>query len=87
MTEKVICKACYQYAYPLGRAKEEPRLVPAPIEDKNGHILPYVRFEGGSLTLNDEALQVLDRASSRGEQCQVRRIPQNCPEMAPKERL
>jgi hypothetical protein len=47
----------------LGEAKEESILVPACIEDKNGHILPYVRFEGGSLVLSLEVSQVLDKAS------------------------
>jgi len=31
--------------------------------DKNGHILPYVRFEGGEMTLRTEALEVLREAS------------------------
>jgi len=43
----------------LGLAKERPQLVPAFIEDKNGHILPYVKFEGGSLEFTDEALNIL----------------------------
>jgi hypothetical protein len=48
-TKKAIYKYYYHYAYPLGIANERPQLVPAYIEDKNGHILPYVKFEGGSL--------------------------------------
>ncbi len=63
-SKKIIYKFYYHYAYPLGVAKEEPSLVPAYIEDKNGHILPYVRFEGGSLMISPEALQILDNASS-----------------------
>jgi hypothetical protein len=63
--KKVIYKFYYQYAYPLGEALEEPRLIPAHIEDKNGHILPYVRFEGGRLSLRPEALKVLEDASGR----------------------
>lgn len=63
-SRKTIYKFYYQYAYLLGEAKEESILVPAYIEDKNGHILPYVRFEGGSLIISPEALQVLDKASS-----------------------
>jgi len=59
-SRKVIYKFYYHYAYPLGEAQEEPTLVPAHIEDKNGHILPYVKFEGGSLVISSEALQVLD---------------------------
>ena len=62
-SKKIIYKFYYHYAYSLGEAKEESILVPAYIEDKNGHILPYVRFEGGSLMISPEALQVLDHAS------------------------
>jgi hypothetical protein len=58
-TKKAIYKYYYHYAYPLGVASESPRLIPAFIEDKNGHILPYVKFEGGALKLADEALAVL----------------------------
>ena len=60
--KKVIYKFYYHYAYPLGESIEEPTLVPAHVEDKNGHILPYVRFVGGSLTLGSEALRFLDSA-------------------------
>ena len=55
----MIYKFYYQHAYPLGEAQEEPTLTPAFVEDKNGHILPYVRFVGGSLQLSTEALRVL----------------------------
>jgi hypothetical protein len=58
-TKKAIYKFYYHYAYSLGTAKEFPRLIPAFIEDKNGHILPYVKFEDGSLELADDALNVL----------------------------
>ncbi|MDR2876062.1 MAG: AccI family restriction endonuclease [Methylobacillus sp.] len=60
-TKKIIYKYYYHYAYPLGIAKEKPQLAPAFIEDKNGHILPYVKFEGGSLDFTDEALSTLER--------------------------
>lgn len=30
------------------------------VEDKNGHILPYVKFDGGKLELRKEAIEVLD---------------------------
>lgn len=60
---KVIYKVYYHYAYSLGVALEEPSLTASHIEDKNGHILPYVRFSGGSLSLSNEALQVLEAAS------------------------
>lgn len=64
-TKKIIYKFYYQYAYSLGVAQEEPQLIPTHIEDKNGHILPYVRFEGGSLTLSSEALSVLEAATEK----------------------
>lgn len=60
-TKKVIYKYYYHYVYPLGVASEKPQLIPAFIEDKNGHILPYVKFEGGSLTIADEAINVLNQ--------------------------
>lgn len=58
-TTKNIYKIYYHYAYPLGTAVEEPSLRAAAITDKNGHILPYVTFEGGKLKITDEALSVL----------------------------
>jgi hypothetical protein len=59
-TKKAIYKFYYHYAYPLGATTETPRLIPDYIEDKNGHILPYVKFEGGSLDFCDEAIAVLE---------------------------
>lgn len=59
-TKKPIYKFYHQYAYPLGEATQEAHLAPAFIEDKNGHILPYVKFEGGNLRITDNALQILD---------------------------
>jgi hypothetical protein len=58
-TKKAIYKYYYHYAYPLGISTERPKLVPAYIEDKNGHILPYVKFEGGSLEITQNAINVL----------------------------
>jgi hypothetical protein len=63
-TTKSIYKIYYHHAYPLGEAVEEPALVPASVTDKNGHILPYVRFEGGRLVLSPEAILVLDEAQA-----------------------
>lgn len=60
-TRKVIYKCPYLYAYALGESVEEPQLVGSYIEDKNGHILPYVRFEGGKLVLAPSAVVELDR--------------------------
>ena len=66
-TTKIIYKHCYRYAYPLGISESDPTLVPDYIEDKNGHILPYVRFTGGSLKITEEALSQLNNLSSAHE--------------------
>ena len=58
-TKKAIYKYYYHYAYPLGIASEKPDLIPAFIEDKNGHILPYVKFEGGLLEITTDAINIL----------------------------
>ena len=62
-TRKPIYKFYHHYAYPLGETVEEPKLGSAHIVDKNGHILPYVKFEGGSLRISPEALKILDDAA------------------------
>lgn len=64
-TEKVIYKIPYYLAYEVGETTEEPGLVAAYIEDANGHILPYVKFEGGRLALSREARGVLDKAARK----------------------
>jgi hypothetical protein len=58
-TRKAIYKFYYHYAYPLGLSIEQPTLDSAYVEDKNGHILPYVTFKGGRLKLTDQALDLL----------------------------
>ena len=58
-TRKSLYKFYYHYGYPLGDALEEPNLVAKSITDKNGHILPYVHFEGGTMNIREEALMVL----------------------------
>jgi hypothetical protein len=60
-TIKVTYNIYYHYAYELGEAHEQPALVAAHIIDKNGHVLPYVKFEGGGLTLSKQAIEVLNR--------------------------
>jgi hypothetical protein len=67
-TKKAIYKFYYHYAYQLGVTQEEPRLIADQIVDKNGHILPYVRFEGGRMALSGEALATLDAIASAAEQ-------------------
>jgi len=58
-TKKTIYKFYHHYAYHLGVSTEQPKLVPDFIQDKNGHILPYVKFEGGSLEMTQDALNLL----------------------------
>ncbi|HPO55391.1 MAG TPA: AccI family restriction endonuclease [Ignavibacteriaceae bacterium] len=60
-TKKTIYKYYYHYAYPLGISGEKPKLIPEFIEDKNGHILPYVKFDGGTLTISRDALSLLSK--------------------------
>ena len=64
-TRKTICKIPHFHAYRLATTAVEPRLEADSITDKNGHILPYVRFVGGRSVLSDEALQVLCAAEER----------------------
>jgi hypothetical protein len=59
-TKKAIYKYYYHYAYPLGHSIEQPRLIPECIQDKNGHILPYVKFEGGTLELTSDVNNLLN---------------------------
>lgn len=63
-TRKVIYKHYYHYGYPLGLSTEDPTLLPSFVEDRNGHILPYVTFSGGGLKLSAEALQTLRQLAS-----------------------
>lgn len=60
-TKKAIYKYYYHYAYPLGISIEQPMLISDYIQDKNGHILPYVKFEGGSLKITQEAFNFLNQ--------------------------
>lgn len=64
-SKKAIYKFYYHYAYPLGETQGEVSLIPDKIIDANGHILPYVRFHGGTIELSNEALVQLDREAER----------------------
>jgi hypothetical protein len=55
-TRKAIYKVPYLYGYELGSIRGQPQLRAASITDKNGHVLPYVRFSRGALRLAPEAL-------------------------------
>ena len=65
-TRKITYFLYYHYAYQLAISTSEPELVAEFIKDKNGHILPYVRFEGGAISLSDDALSELDRVTAGG---------------------
>jgi len=58
-TKKTIYKIYHHYAYPLATTTEPPTLTADRIIDKNGHILPYVRFSGGRIRLTEKAITVL----------------------------
>jgi hypothetical protein len=59
ITRKKIFKIYYHYAYELGVSVTEPALKAQAITDKNGHVLPYVTFDGGELKLSNEAVAML----------------------------
>jgi hypothetical protein len=50
----------YYKAYELCQSVETPTFKADSITDKNGHVLPFVRFEGGRFSLAAAAIKVLD---------------------------
>lgn len=60
VSDRNIYEIYHHHTYDLGRMTAEPRLVADRIEDGNGHLLPYVRFEGGDLEPSGGALGLLD---------------------------
>ena len=62
-SSKDIYKFYYHYAYPLGDIVQEPNLIADSVTDRNGHILPFVKFEGGRLRITSETLQMLQRSA------------------------
>lgn len=65
-SKKSIYKIYYHYCYELGVSRTSPKLNADFIEDKNGHILPYVKFEGGSLDLEEAALERIKQVAAVG---------------------
>ena len=57
---KTIYKVYYHHAYTLAESEDEPTLIADCVVDKNGHILPYVRFDGGRLAMSPVTVAVLD---------------------------
>jgi hypothetical protein len=64
-SSKRIYKIYYHHAYSVGVANAEPALEAKVIVDKNGHVLPYVTFTGGSVQLAQDAIDVLTREAHR----------------------
>ncbi len=56
----VFYDLAFGLALNTAEAQEEPTLIADCVVDKNGHILPYVRFDGGRLAIVHEALDMLD---------------------------
>ena len=56
---KSIYKIYHHYAYQLGNMVEKPSLLAESITDPNGHIMPYVKFKGGKLSLSAESIELL----------------------------
>ncbi len=58
-THKPIYKIWYTLAHLLGRMTRAPEMAAKFVQDKNGHILPYVHFSGGEMALSQEILEEL----------------------------
>ncbi len=58
-THKSIYKIWYTLACPLGQMTQAPEMSAKFVQDRNGHILPYVHFSGGELVLSLEILKEL----------------------------
>jgi hypothetical protein len=58
-TRKYIYKIWYTLAHPLGQLIQAPELSARFVQDKNGHILPYVHFSGGEMILSSEIIAEL----------------------------
>jgi len=60
-TRKHIYKIWYTLAHPLGKMTQAPEMSAKFVQDRNGHILPYVHFSGGQMSLSEEILTELRR--------------------------
>jgi len=58
-THKLIYKIWYTLAHPLGTMTQAPEMTAKFVQDKNGHILPYVHFSGGEMSLSLKVLEEL----------------------------
>jgi hypothetical protein len=66
-TKKTIYRTHYSVAHEFGIVpiNNEPQVQPAVIEEKNGKIMPYVRFIGGQLDLSLAAIEIFDQLAKR----------------------
>ena len=64
-SEKVTFNIYHHYAYELGETHGDITLIADFIKDANGHILPYVRFQGGELRLLPDVYKVLDEEAAK----------------------
>lgn len=64
-THKTTYRVYHTHAYPLCTTTTPPSLVANSVTDANGHILPYVSFQGGTLTLDQTALTILRSLAAR----------------------
>lgn len=67
-TKKGIYKIWYTLALPLGQIVQKPDLSSKVVQDKNGHILPYVHFSGGRLDLSPEVDNELQDLAQQKQQ-------------------
>ncbi len=58
-SDKVVYRIHHHYTYEVGEMDEPPGLKAERLVDPNGHILPWVRFDGGRLNLASEAVRQL----------------------------
>ena len=69
------CRTSGDHAYGAGEVVEEPRLVADTITDRNGHILPFVRFEGGRLDLDPGVERTPGTAGRMNAPAPPQRVP------------
>ena len=59
-TTKTTFNIYHHYAYALGETEGDITLIADHIQDANGHIMPFVRFQGGKLKISPDAYKVLN---------------------------
>lgn len=64
-SQKTTFNIYHHYAYELGETQGDIKLVADFVKDANGHILPYVRFQGGELKLSPSTYEVLNAEAAQ----------------------